>query len=85
MKHIDTAAYDAARQVLNNTEQVWDVINPLFKRAEEESWPTQKLAARIERAIQFMCGYTDNYTPPISRRSLHCWALGTAADEEFSH
>lgn len=81
-KHIDTEAYDAARQVLNNTEEVWDAINPLFKKAKEESWTTDKLATRIERAIRFMKGYTDNYTPPISRRSLHYWALGTTQDEE---
>ena len=85
MKHTDTAAYDAARMVLNNEEPVWDAINPLFKLSQEQHWTEERLACRIERAIGFMRGYTDDYTPPISQRSLHFWALETAADEFSIH
>lgn len=84
-KHIDTAAYAAAKLILDNEESVWNTINPLFKLSQEQHWTEERLARRIERAIHFMCGYMDDYTPPISRRSLHFWALGTAADEFHSY
>ena len=81
MRHTETYAYQCAKCTLDNMEPLWDALNPVFKQAHAEGWDWAKLAARIRRVASRYVGYSDSETPPISRRSIQCWAVETAEDE----
>ena len=76
MRHYNTYSYSQARIVMDNEYPLQMEINAM----REEG--ISKIAAfhRIIKAASYMVGYRDADCPPISRRSVDCYARETVAD-----
>lgn len=73
MKHVDTYAYSVARDWLYNDAVLQNMVDSLCRQAWNNGWSDSRIERKLCGAAR-VCGFLGFGNPPISNRSIACWA-----------